>query len=71
MSRQKKKRNKPYTGADAAPSQPVVHRYSAVVRSPLNQWWVDHKKQVKLISYIGGGVLVFGYLLYEFFRMLF
>ncbi|HSE60740.1 MAG TPA: hypothetical protein VLA88_00425 [Candidatus Saccharimonadales bacterium] len=71
MSRQKKKRNKPYTGADAAPSQPVVHHYTAVVRSPLSQWWFDNKKRVKIISYIVGGVLGFGYLLYEFFRMVF
>jgi hypothetical protein len=71
MSRTKKKRNKPYTGIDATPSQPVVHRYSAVVRSPISEWWVEHKKAVKIVSLVGGGVLAFGYLLYEFIRMIF
>jgi hypothetical protein len=71
MSKKTKKRNKPYTGIDAAPNQPVVHRYSAVVRSPINQWWFDHKKRIKTFSLIGGGVLLLGWLLYEFFMMLF
>jgi hypothetical protein len=71
MSKKQKKRNKPYTGIDAAPTQPVVHRYTAVVRSPLSEWWFEHKKRVKTISLITGGVLALGYLLYEFFRMLF
>jgi hypothetical protein len=71
MSKKHKKRNKPYTGIDAAPTQPVVHKYTAVVRSPLGEWWQGHKRAVKIIAYAGGGTLVFGYLLYEFFRMIF
>lgn len=71
MSRKHKKRNKPYTGMDATPSQPTVHRYTAVVRSPLGEWWIGHKRAVKIISLIVGGVLVFGYLLFEFFRLIF
>jgi hypothetical protein len=71
MSKKHKKRNKPYTGIDAAPTQPVVHKYSAVVRSPIGEWWQEHKKAVKIISYVVGGALALGYLIYEFFRMLF
>jgi hypothetical protein len=70
MSKKQKKRNKPYTGADAA-TKPTVHRYQAVLRSPLNQWWHDHKTAVKRTGMIGGGAVVFIYLIYEFLRLLF
>jgi hypothetical protein len=64
MSRKHKKRNKPYTGEDAVPQQPVVHRYTAVVRSPLGEWWHEHKRQVKMIAWITGGGLVVAFIIY-------
>ena len=70
MSRKPKKRNKPYTGQDAA-VKPTVHRYQAIVRSPVGEWWHDHKKQVKIASMVGGGTIVFGYLIYEFLMIVF
>lgn len=70
MSKQKKKRNKPYAGSDAA-STPTVHRYKAEVKSPAREWWDGHKRAVKIIGGIGGGAVVFGWLLFEFFRMIF
>jgi hypothetical protein len=70
MSRKPKKRNKPYAGEDAA-SKPTVTRYTAVVRSPLGQWWHDNKKRVKLTSMICGGSVVFVYLMWEFFNLVF
>lgn len=71
MSRKHKKRNKAYTGADAAERPPVVHRYSAVTRSPIGEWWHEHKRPVKIGSAIGGGALAVGYLLFELIRLIF
>ena len=72
MSRKhNKKRNKPYRGDDYVPDQPVVHHYTAVVRSPLGEWWQTNKRTVRIVSLIGGGVIVFVYLVYEFIRLVF
>lgn len=71
MSKNRKKRNKPYTGADAAPSQPVVHRYVAVQRSPLGEWWHTHKKAIILGLKIAGITAIVVWLLYELFMMVF
>lgn len=70
MSKQKKKRTKQYTGRDAARG-PVVHHYTAEVKSPLRLWWDDHKRAIKLIGGIGGGGIVVGWLLFEFFGLIF
>jgi len=70
MSKQKKKRNKQYTGADAA-GTPTVHRYVAEVKSPTREWWDSHKRSVKLIGGIGGGAIAVGWLLFEFFHLIF
>lgn len=45
----KKKRNKPYRGADAAMTRPSVTRISAANRSKLGQWWFEHKRIAKPI----------------------
>lgn len=43
----KKKRNKQYTGVDAAITKPVVTHISAANRSKPGQWWFDHKRIAK------------------------
>lgn len=43
-NKQKKKRNKAYTGVDAAITRPIVTKISAVNRNPVSQWWFDHKR---------------------------
>ena len=48
-NKQRKKRNKTYTGADAAITRPVVTKISAVNRSKPGQWWFDHKRIAKPI----------------------
>ena len=54
MSNKKvKKRTKRYQGEDAkhmntVPSEPVVHRYEAVERSRLGEWWQSKKKTVRI-----------------------
>ena len=43
-NKQKKKRNKAYTGVDAAISRPVVTKISAANRNKVSQWWFEHKR---------------------------
>lgn len=73
MSKKTRKRNKQYRGEDARiDSQgPTVTRYKAVVRSPLGEWWHDHKRVVKLSAGIGGGAIIVGWLLFEAIRLVF
>lgn len=47
MSKQKKKRSKKYTGADAATSRPSVTRVKAVKRTKIQQWWLDRRRTLK------------------------
>jgi hypothetical protein len=58
MAKQKKKRNKVYTGVDAVMTQPVITRISAANRSKLGQWWFEHKKTLKPVL-ITSGIVVF------------
>jgi hypothetical protein len=53
MAKQKKKRNKAYTGADAAVTRPVITHISAANRSKVGQWWFDRKKILKPILITG------------------
>ena len=46
-NKQKKKRNKVYRGEEASTNRPSITRVSAVKRSPIKQWWVDHKRIAK------------------------
>ena len=64
MSRKHKKRNKPYTGEEAVPDRPVIHHYTAVVRSPLGEWWHDHKRTVRIGAIIAGVTLVVSLVIY-------
>lgn len=57
MAKQKKKRNKQYTGADAAMARPSVTRISAVHRSPIKQWWFDNKRIARPVL-IGVGIVL-------------
>ncbi len=59
MGKNKKKRNKKYTGADAAVAQPVITKIEAVNRNKLAQWWFDNKKMAKPIMIaIGIGLML-------------
>jgi hypothetical protein len=44
MAKQKKKRNKKYTGADAAITTPTVVRITAANRSKLGQWLYERRQ---------------------------
>lgn len=47
MTKQKKKRNKVYSGIDAAITRPIVTRISATNRNKVSQWWFDRKSFLK------------------------
>jgi hypothetical protein len=49
MAKNKKKRNKVYTGVDAAITRPIVTRISAANRSQIGQYWFEHKKFLRPI----------------------
>ena len=49
MAKVKKKRNKKYTGADAAATRPTITRVQAVNRGKLGQWLCENQKMLKMI----------------------
>ena len=49
MAKVKKKRNKKYTGADAAATRPTITRVQAVNRGKLGQWQFENQKMLKMI----------------------
>lgn len=69
MAKQKKKRSKVYSGADAAAAKPTITRISAVNRSKLGQWWFDRKKILKPVIIAVIVVLVVVWLLFELVRI--
>ena len=70
MAKNRKKRNKSYSGSEAKIEKPTVHRITAVERSKLGQWWHDHGKTAKRVGLIGGGGALFIYLIVEGIRLL-
>ena len=48
MAKVKKKRNKKYTGADAAATRPTITRVQAVNRGKLGQWLFENQKMLKM-----------------------
>lgn len=70
MAKQKKKRNKSYTGVDAKITRPSVTRVTAENRNRIQQWWLDNKRLAKPILIAAGVALVVAWLLFELFRAL-
>lgn len=76
MSKNRKKRFKPYRGEDAAvnnrtSTEPTVHRYVAVPKNPLQEWWQSRKKAIILGSKIGGVTIIVVWLIYEAAKLVF
>ncbi|MBC7943152.1 hypothetical protein H7X68_01485 [Candidatus Saccharibacteria bacterium] len=69
MKKQKKKRNKVYTGADAAITRPIVTRISAANRNKVSQWWFDRKTFLKPVLITSSVVLIIAWLIYELVRV--
>ena len=62
MTKHKKKRNKVYSGADAAITRPIVTHISAANRNKVSQWWFDRKAFLKPIL-ITSAIVIFVLLL--------
>jgi hypothetical protein len=58
MTKQKKKRNKAYTGVDAAITKPIITRIEAANRSKLGQWWFERKTALKPILIAAGVIII-------------
>jgi CHASE3 domain sensor protein len=69
MAKQKKKRNKTYTGVDAAVTRPIITKIEAVNRSKVGQWWFDHKTALKPILITGGIVIFIVIIIVEIIRI--
>lgn len=69
MAKQKKKRNKVYTGQDAALSRPIVTRISAANRNKVQQWWFEKKKIAKPVLIGVAVAIVVIWLLFELVRV--
>ncbi|MDN5274922.1 MAG: hypothetical protein JWP06_823 [Candidatus Saccharibacteria bacterium] len=70
MVKQKKKRNKVYTGVDASVARPVITRIHAVKRNKVQQWWFDKKKIAKPVLIASGVAIVILWLLIELIHVL-
>lgn len=57
-AKQKKKRNKKYSGADARLVSPQVTRVSAEERSRFKEWWLVYGKLVRAFAIAIGIVLL-------------
>lgn len=68
-NKQKKKRNKPYRGADAAIDRPILTRISAANRNPVSQWWFDNKRIAKPILIAATVTAVIIWLIVELIRI--
>jgi hypothetical protein len=69
MAKQKKKRNKVYTGQDAAVSRPTVTRISAANRGKIQQWWFEKKRIAKPLLIGVAVAIVVVWLLIELVRI--
>lgn len=71
MTKQKKKRNKVYRGADASVTRPVVTKISAANRNGVQQWWFEKKRFAKPILIAAGVVIAIVWIVYELIRLAF
>jgi hypothetical protein len=69
MAKHKKKRNKVYTGEDAAITKPVITRISAANRSKFGQWWFDNKRIAKPVLITSGVVFLVIIIIIEIIRI--
>lgn len=71
MSKQKKKRNKPYTGAGSNASRPQTIRVEAVQRNKAQLWWHERKRVLKPALIAALVITLLAYFAYELLRLVF
>jgi len=69
MGKQKKKRNKAYTGQGAAVTKPTVTRLNAEKRNAASQWWYEKKRIAKPILIAAAVAIVIVWLVIELIRI--
>ena len=69
MAKQKKKRNKIYTGADASVTRPTITRINAANRNALQQWWFEKKRFAKPALITTAVIVVAIFLIIELVRI--
>jgi hypothetical protein len=70
MAKQKKKRNKQYSGANASIKQPTVTRVQAVKRNPVSQWWLEKKQLAKPVLIAALVAVIVVWLIFELLRII-
>lgn len=70
MTKQKKKRTKAYTGADAKVTRPSVTHMSAANRNALQQWWFEKKRLAKPVGIAVVVAIIVIWLLIELIRII-
>jgi hypothetical protein len=68
MAKQKKKRNKIYTGLDASITRPSVTKLTATNRNWVQQWWFEKKRLAKPVLIAAAVAIVVAWLLFELIR---
>jgi len=68
MGKNKKKRNKHYSGVGSTTTQSSVTRISAVNRNKPAQWWFDNKRLAKPILIASGVALAIIVIIYEIIK---
>lgn len=71
MAKQKKKRNKAYTGKDASVERPTITRISAANRSRPAQWWHEKKRILKPVLIAAAVIIVVFIIVFELVRLIF
>lgn len=71
MSKQKKKRNKAYTGTGSNAVRPKTIRVEAVQRNKAQLWWHERKRVLKPVLITVAIVIFIGWLLFELLSFLF
>ncbi|OYW41892.1 hypothetical protein B7Z28_02005 [Candidatus Saccharibacteria bacterium 32-45-3] len=69
MGKQRKKRNKAYSGIDAAVSKPTVTKITAANRNRASQWWFDRKRVAKPVIIASAVIIIVLWLLIELIRI--
>lgn len=69
MAKQKKKRNKVYSGSGASAVRPTITKVSAVNRGKVGQWWFDHKRVAKPALIASGVAAAVVILIFEIVRL--
>lgn len=70
MTKQKKKRNKAYSGTDASITRPIITHISANNRGKASQWWFDRKRVLKPVLITGLVLIIVIWLIFELIRVI-